>query len=367
MKVCEYPYQNFQFKKTEGTFGLEIETEVLEYSNYPSGLLNPNLMDDGGPNYVEGVGHFDEYKLWGRSWKGVVDHSLRNFGVEYVMKKPHSYEGTLHAINEFCEETSAVPFLTDAPGTSVHVHVNMQSETILTLFTFITTWTLLENVLVEYSGESRRSNLFALPARVATGIIETYCTMAEQVAKGGRNALHVSENNAKYSALNVAPIHRLGSVEIRTLRGTTSKEILTEWVTILNDILIFSRKNKPSDLLRAYHLGGAEEVIERVFSNKSFLSSIDNIPARIDSTLASVYRIVKSADWDQIRDLSFEKSTQEPKSDHWGNGLTLNLDQAHANILAQMAAVDGGAPMFATVTDDDYDFEDHTDYGDDDE
>lgn len=364
MKLREYPFQLFGFKLCEGTFGLEIETEAPSLSSYPEGLLNPNLQDIG--TYVEGLGHVRDYKLWNKAWKGVIDNSLRNFGVEYVLKQPHSYEGTLRAIDEFSSYTKDVPFIQDAPGTSVHVHINMQDEQVLTLFTYITTWVLFENLLVEFSGETRRSNLFALPSRCAHQNIIDYKRILDQFCQGTRgNVFHAPESHSKYSALNVAPLSKLGSIEIRTLRGTTDPKILKQWVTILNDILIYSRENKPSDLLRTYHKNGAAGVINSVFSDTSFLADIDNVEARVDAQLLNTYSIVKAADWDFVRDVVWQKEETKSKKKP-SSPLEMDMQQAQDWFNQQMMNYTAqNAPMYAIPDPEDIDA--YTDLGDDDE
>lgn len=357
MKVCEYPFQNFGFKRCEGTFGLELETEVPSLENYPKDFLNPVLHHGG--SYVEGIGHVREYKLWNKTWKGVIDNSLRNFGVEYVMKQPHSYEGTLRAIDEFTSQTDKIAFISDAPGTSTHVHVNMQDEQVLTLFTFITTWVLLENILVEFSGETRRSNLFALSSRVASQNIQDYKKIIENFCQGQRgNVFHASENHSKYSALNVAPLSRLGSVEIRTMRGTTDNKLLKQWVTILNDILLYSRENKPSDLLRLYNKTGSHGVLSSIFSDQSFLADIDNIEARMEAQLLSTYTLVKAADWDFVRDVVWSDESKKKKQ---------SPTEAIDAVIAQMttAGFNPFVPQTAVAVDEFYEAE--PDFGDDDD
>src|SRR5690606_15334602 len=204
------------------------------------------------------------------SWRGEQDGSLRNFGVEYIIKKPCNYKEMLKCIDEFVEHTKDIPFIEDAPGTSVHVHMNMQNEEIMTLFSVITLWVMFENVLTEYSGPFRRSNLYAIPSRVAEGNILQYISMMKQFELDRPNAFYWSEGSSKYASLNIAPLNQLGSIEFRTLRGTTDGKILKEWVTILNDLLIYSRLRTPEEIFRRYSVVGPFGMAEEVFSDVSF-------------------------------------------------------------------------------------------------
>lgn len=310
VKLKDYPLQKFQFKPSPGTFGIEIETEVESAASYPEDFLNPKECSDTGQFIPELNKYVKYYNLWNKSWRGVLDGSLRNFGVEYIVKKPLSYKGALSAIDEFAENTKGIPFIENAPGTSVHVHINMQDEEILTIFTYITVWTLFENLLIEFCGENRRTNLFALPTRVCEGNLSIYTQIVDNYLNRTK-AFYLSEHHAKYSALNVAPLNKLGSIEIRSMRGTTDPDILKKWVTILNDILIYSRGKKPSEVLREYRSLGPSGMIERVFSDKSFLSSIDNHEARVDYMLDQVYLFVSSFDWDEVKNKTFDSESEK--------------------------------------------------------
>lgn len=222
---------------------------------------------------------------------------------------------------------------------------------------------MFENLLVEFSGETRRSNLFALPSRCAHQNIIDYKRILDQFCQGTRgNVFHAPESHSKYSALNVAPLSKLGSIEIRTLRGTTDPKILKQWVTILNDILIYSRENKPSDLLRTYHKNGASGVINSVFSDTSFLADIDNVEARVDAQLLNTYSIVKAADWDFVRDVVWQK--EETKSKKKSSPFEVDMQQTQEWFSQQMLNT-GDIPMYAIPDPEDIDA--YLDLGDDDE
>lgn len=320
MLLKDYP-QKFKWKDTQkGTFGLEIETEVPDSQSYPQGLIKEHY-DEEHDKYV--------FDIWDGYWRAEKDGSLRNYGVEFILDKPLKFKELLKSIDEFVEKTSGIDFIEDAPGTSVHVHVNMQEEDVMTIFSYVTLWTLFENVLTEYSGEFRRSNLYAIPSRVADGVLMQYINMMKTYVSGN-NAFYASEGSSKYAALNIAPLNTLGTIEIRTLRGTTSGDILKEWCTILNDLLLYSRGKTPEDIFRRYHVLGAEGMIKEVFSSYQFLSSIDNIIPRIEDAEIRVFRIAKCVDWREAREKTFEKPEKKLKP----KPHTITFDE-HQDVVAQ--------------------------------
>lgn len=230
------------FPSKSGTYGIEIETETKSSSNYASiGVTfnNPQLSSQGKTFYsFPGL----------PDWEGHEDGSLRNFGLEFVTTQPLSLPGIKTALRKWGEYFGPIEFIKDAPATSVHVHMNFQNEEIVTLGNFLTTYTIVENILLEVSGEARRSNLFALPMRVAEQQVNTICQIFKRWSDGGYCPLPM--NHHKYSALNVSSLTYFGSIETRSFRGTTDVNVISGWIDILDDLLTFSRKpTSPNEVM----------------------------------------------------------------------------------------------------------------------
>lgn len=225
----------------KGTYGIEIETETEGSSAYPNSATFFNTKVETTPQ-----GYTKEwYDIPSKYWKGLDDGSLRDFGIEYVLRKPELFGDALVALNEFrdvmVKDGKPIAFLQGTPSTSVHVHVNMLNELPITLANFITTWLLFENVLTEYCGEGRRSNLFAPPVRVVEGAWINYLKMFKLMEEGKPSAIKWPLEKTKYAALNIATLCTLGSVEARCMRGTTDVEEIKEWLGIINKIYLYSK------------------------------------------------------------------------------------------------------------------------------
>jgi len=217
-------------KPSSGEYGLEIETETASGNDYPPNFFIPSGTDSKGNN---------RYVIPMTSFCAVDDGSLRNFGKEFVLVEPLKYADLVSELGSFHELTKDIPFIKDAPATSIHVHVNMQDESLTVLMNYIILWTMFENVLLEYSG--RRANLFALPTRCAEGSVKNIKAMINKIVELDPQAIFHNEVHAKYYALNLAPLWRFGSVEIRSMRGTTDVKEIIEWVSILDCILRFAK------------------------------------------------------------------------------------------------------------------------------
>ena len=259
MLTLREAYQNrYKFKKTGGSYGMEIETETPEQDVWPEGFF------EGVPDEQTGE---TKYKIPMDNWEGHYDGSLRNFGMEFVFKKPLSYKKSLSALDTFGTVLKDIPFIKGAPSTSVHVHVNMLDETLLTMANFIATYVLVENVLIEYSGESRRSNLFALPIRVARVTLDNLILLIQNIAEGSDRALIFNQHSVKYAAINLGRLSSFGSLELRMFRGEVDHEENKLWLTIIDDIMNFSRQEgmTPRDILKGLSVKSHDEILSSIF------------------------------------------------------------------------------------------------------
>jgi len=212
--------------RLRGDYGVEIETETEKKYEYP------NL----------------------KYWSATKDNSLRDWGVEYVLKSPMSIPELEKALVEFdlCEKK--YKFKKGSISTSVHVHINMLNETPLTLANFLTTYALMENLLIRYSGPDRLSNLFCLPICDAEGVNSNLVNILANINKNQYTKLRVANDRCKYGALNPAPLTTLGTIEVRMFRGETDIKIITKWLEIIEKIKLFSKQPKltPPDILKMW-------------------------------------------------------------------------------------------------------------------
>lgn len=195
-----------------GEFGIEIETESLKKYDYP------------------------QLKYWNCH----KDGSLRDWGVEYVLKAPVNGAELERPLHEFSLCEQKYKFKSSSISTSVHVHVNFQNETYLSAANFLTAYALVENVLIRYSGPDRLSNLFCLPLRDAEGTLDKWTDLLGRINRNGFSKLNVSADAIKYSALNVAPLTTLGTLEIRSFRGVTDIDVIQRWCDIIRKLKVFA-------------------------------------------------------------------------------------------------------------------------------
>lgn len=327
----------YSFKNYVGDYGLELEMETVSEVVYPDGFLVDNMK------VYQNQKEYDLPDTLTKEWRAITDGSLRNFGIEYIFRKPLKYDEAISALENFRESIKSIKFIENSNSCSTHVHINFMKEDFLTLGNFITIWVLFENILVEYSGEHRRSNFFSLPTRAAEVLYLNIVTMFSKLSKKDPSGLSWSVNTCKYGSINLATLAKLGSLEVRTFRGTTDMNIVIKWVSVLNNILEFSRKDTtPRAILRAYRDYGPDFLFDKIFGDYAddLRSCIDcPVDEYIDNGLLYAGSIADSVrDWHSL-DKIF-KTEMNPKEDQPSFGSKepqLEAYQAAAMSLDQVA------------------------------
>jgi hypothetical protein len=304
-----YPW----WKTQTGLFGVEIETECKSHKDYPKEF---EVAWSSPSTEIDPLGN--SHTCWPKvplgMWKAVEDGSLRDFGVEYVLRTPLSYKNTLIALDEFKDKMKDVKFLKDTASTSVHVHINMLNETPLTLANVLTLWTMFENPLIEFCGPSRRSNFFAAPIRTTEGIKDNFVKLVTMLESGQQSAVNWSDQGVKYAALNIATLQKFGSMEIRSFRGTTDTTEIAEWVSILNKLYLYAKKPglTPASLLDDYRVLG-QSLLFKVFEEHGYKLAYDTLVPMLERNECYVLDIVQAVkNWDTLG-LAYVKPKPEKK------------------------------------------------------
>lgn len=277
------------FSSKRGTYGIEIECEAT--SEFRTGPL--------------------------KYWNTAADGSLRNYGLEFILKQPLMKSDITVALKEFSEKTSEIRFIKDSKNTSVHVHVNMQEETLTTLVNFMCLYYLFEQTLVAYSGDFRKDNLFCLTLKDADGHFSNIMNLIKGIDNQTRNALGNVNTSLKYSALNLSSLTSFGSLELRSFRGTTDTKEIMNWVNIIDDILVHARTKdlNPETLLARI------EKVEASLVEEVFVNTISEIKPFFneDDFFSAVWYINKisklCSDWEDFSTIgTIDKSSANYKS-----------------------------------------------------
>lgn len=221
-----------------GSVGLEIEVE---------GVSLPKVQD--------------------KIWRTEGDGSLKtDEAYEYVLKKPVSYTQIAKAIDQLGNKLSdSTIFESERAG--VHVHINVQHDTVASLGTFICTYYMFETVLLNFCGQKRAGNLFCLRLQDADAPID-YLLRALKGDRFDVGSLHTDK--LRYASLNLKALPTYGSLEFRGMRSTGDFKQLKIWVAMLLKLRSFSRRiDDPSKLLEAYQYMNDEVLVKSIFGKYS--------------------------------------------------------------------------------------------------
>jgi hypothetical protein len=182
-------------------------------------------------------------------WRSEHDGSLRGNAIEYVLSLPLPLEETLSAVDNLYGRFRRMgSSLNDSMRAGVHVHVNQRHRTIQQVATLLSTYWLVEDILIrEKAGRERQGNLFCLRLSDATyPLFYLMTNLQEQrplVYEDDRDTL-------RYAAVNIAPLSVFGTLEFRALRTPATEGPLKEWIKLINRVCDQAERfSSPADLI----------------------------------------------------------------------------------------------------------------------
>jgi hypothetical protein len=209
----------FNLKKVVGDIGLEIE---LEGRNLPV----------GGIPYP---------------WVATKDGSLKSGmeGYEYVLSAPCAIDDVPLTLKQFklCFKDSTV---INSIYAGIHTHVNVQELTPKQLITYLCAYIILEDLLVDWCGDTRVGNHFCLRTSDASYLIDFIRGMIvdESLNKCKKN------DNIRYASVNLKALGQYGSLEFRALEASLDIDKIITWCNVLYRIKEESlRYDNPESLI----------------------------------------------------------------------------------------------------------------------
>lgn len=282
-------------KEVKGDVGIEIEVEgnkfpKHEYEGYEA--VDPHFIP--------------------KTWDYHRDGSLRGAdNAEYVLRKPLKFGEVEKAVKDLWkmfEDYGTV--LDDSNRTSVHVHLNVQQWYINRLCSFMCLYFSVEELLTAMCGDHRVGNLFCLRAKDAPGIISEIRKFFV------KNGSYKFSNGMHYAGFNSSPLHRFGSVEIRTLQGCKDPAEIIQWVQILQRLYDLSEEyTDPRQVIEGFSgegpMGYAERVLGPFFGTVISRSGMSY--SEINNSLYDGIRLAQDLsycmDWSKI---NYEKIVEDP-------------------------------------------------------
>lgn len=255
---------------------------------------------------------------FGHHWRVENDGSLKGpENREFVLRRPVQLAdvGSVLSLldDQYRRHRSEVH---DTVRAGVHVHLNVQDMTLKQVFTFITCYFCLEQILIKYCGEGRQGNHFCLRASDAEFMVYTIAEAIE-----GRMLGSLSSDRMRYSAMNLCALFRYGSIEFRALRGTRNMNRIETWATILEGL---RRKSlefaDPTEVVGTMSMDGGEAFARRMLG--VHFATLDTGTTEEDVLTGTRHAqcIAFSTDWARFDDRDFSPFHQ-PNSHHRDVGI----------------------------------------------
>ncbi len=168
-------------------------------------------------------------------WGIKEDGSLRNDGREFVTNAlPSVYaKPALQAL--FLGLNKNIDF---SRRTSIHVHANMRTLTPSQILALLYIYHTIEPLFFKFVGGNRNNNIFCVPW-ANSGSLEIAATKDGFMSR----IKNLRENSHKYSALNLVPLTKFGTLEFRHMPGTSDVAKISNWVNMILSLKIYAVKH----------------------------------------------------------------------------------------------------------------------------
>lgn len=242
-------------------------------------------------------------------WKTTNDPSLRG-GMEYINKAPMPVDDRkLARITKLTSqlESPLIRVNKDSHRTSIHVHNNVNDFTPVQVWTGVTAYWLLENLLFQWIGREREGLLFCLRLCDAEFILKY---VKEDLATDVPFQM-VNTDNIRYASINLAAIARYGSLELRGMRGTIDPVLIDNWSTTTFKLFQNARHffATPEELLDFFYHKGRLAVLNMLLPTGpilDFCKKVANGDALMEENACRMADFVYSTPWTDM-DKKMEK------------------------------------------------------------
>lgn len=228
-------------------------------------------------------------------WNCEQDGSLRGESMEYVLSKPLGMAATRTALSHLNDSYLANGTVVhESVRAGVHVHVNVQQLSTVELFSFMTAYIILEDLLIKYCGEYREGNLFCLRIKDAEYLLHTI----EEVARTKDYQLF-NRDVLRYSSMNVCSLWRYGSLEFRAMRGTRDLDVIGDWAEILLNIRnVVAKFDSPARIIEMWHNVGVESFLDVLLGPyKDKLCNGVDYESLVTDGLYRAHQLAMATDW----------------------------------------------------------------------
>lgn len=203
--------------------------------------LSPLLGIEIEAEYVSN--NWANYKI--PEWTWYHDGSLRNNGVEFISEPLYPSEARKALCGLWAQFKTWQPKRPPRFGwrTSIHVHMNMLDQTAQHLVKMLLCYMVFEESLFEFAGPTRKDSIFCVP------LTRSAFYKSFQHFWRGNHVIELLNGMDRYSALNLLPLRKLGTIEFRALEGTNDLNRIIDWIGILVKLDEYCQKSNLDEII----------------------------------------------------------------------------------------------------------------------
>lgn len=193
-------------------------------------------------------------------WSTTTDGSLRN-GIELISDVMLGADAEA-AIDEVF---SVITDRNVTWRTGLHVHVDVRDKTAKELHSICSLYAVLERAMFAVEGNNRHTSRFCVPwytQPTQISMIAKAC-IDDEVGDLSDNANRMG----KYSAVNLNPISRQGSIEFRQALMNADKEHVIKWILLCQSIVENASTLTSSDILMKISSDGPTDAIRSIIGD----------------------------------------------------------------------------------------------------
>lgn len=188
---------------------------IIGNTDQPQGTAKGKVLDSmtgiGIELEVEGCTNYDELPS---TFKPVTDGSLRNNGIEFILRQPLAglkLENAIKNLDTFLKETS----YTLSERCSTHIHVDVRDMTKEQLINMLCLSIMLEPLMFRVFGNNRTANTFCMATDMGT---TNYDNIINLIACKNTD---IRQRYSKYAGIGLYRLPDQGSVEYRMFSPIT--------------------------------------------------------------------------------------------------------------------------------------------------
>lgn len=308
--------------------GVELELENIEFFKGGSQCITPYLKSLPLPSGF---------------WKWVEDGSLRE-GTEFIFRGPlvgANISAALDEMTTFLE----IYRMDDEPvritdRCSVHVHLDVRDFCKEELNNLILMYLVVERVLFQHINPLRLKNNYCRPLSDSS----FKYILHEMLNKSSYSGLPslcqiVNRECDKYSALNVLPITKFGSIEFRHHHGTADLAKVKEWINVILALKVASRNFDIHDIISIWNNQGYTGIMSSVFKGTILEHKDEGSMPEIKTLLSKgIYDVKEVLDMGKLRSINKSRSRRKVKDE---NSLLHHYKEANnlSSVLSEFNAV----------------------------